>query len=79
MSELRPLSGPDPTPDRAPAPVSPRPSSAVVLARELPAGGFEVFMVRRHIKSEFVPDAFVFPGGSVKASRFPGAFSRLPG
>jgi 8-oxo-dGTP pyrophosphatase MutT (NUDIX family) len=58
MSELRP--------DPAPVPVSPRPSSAVVLARKLITGGFEVFMVRRHIKSEFVPDAFVFPGGSVK-------------
>jgi 8-oxo-dGTP pyrophosphatase MutT (NUDIX family) len=23
-------------------------------------------MVRRHVQSEFVPDAFVFPGGSVK-------------
>jgi 8-oxo-dGTP pyrophosphatase MutT (NUDIX family) len=42
-----------------------RPASAVVLAR--PSGSqFEVFMVRRHIRSEFVPDAFVFPGGSVK-------------
>jgi 8-oxo-dGTP pyrophosphatase MutT (NUDIX family) len=47
-------------------PVTPRPSSAVVVARERAVGGFEVFMVRRHIKSEFVPDAFVFPGGSVK-------------
>ncbi|MGO8947830.1 MAG: NUDIX domain-containing protein [Ktedonobacterales bacterium] len=43
-----------------------RPASAVVLAR--PAGKtFEVFMVRRHVRSEFVPNAFVFPGGSVKA------------
>jgi len=42
-----------------------RPAAAVVLAR--PSGDqFEVFMVRRHIRSEFVPDAFVFPGGSVK-------------
>lgn len=58
-------------------PVIPRPSSAVVVARERPAGGFEVFMVRRHVNSEFVPDAFVFPGGSVKpqdaeAERAPG-------
>lgn len=48
------------------SPVTPRPAAAVVLARERPEGGVEVFMVRRHINSEFVPDAFVFPGGSVK-------------
>ena len=42
-----------------------RPASVVVLAR--PSGNqFEVYMVRRHIQSEFVPDAYVFPGGSVK-------------
>jgi 8-oxo-dGTP pyrophosphatase MutT (NUDIX family) len=29
------------------------------------AGGVEVFMVRRHVRSEFAPDVFVFPGGSV--------------
>lgn len=46
-------------------PVQPRPASAVVLAREAAGGGVEVFMVRRHVRSEFVPDAFVFPGGSV--------------
>lgn len=49
-------------------PVAPRPAAAVVLARSHPAGGFEVYMVRRHVKSEFVPDAFVFPGGSVSAA-----------
>jgi 8-oxo-dGTP pyrophosphatase MutT (NUDIX family) len=48
-------------------PVPPRPASAVVLAREPAGGGIEVFMVRRHVRSEFVPDAFVFPGGSVNA------------
>lgn len=48
------------------SPVTPRPAAAVVLVRERPSGGIEVFMVRRHIKSDFVPDVFVFPGGSVK-------------
>jgi 8-oxo-dGTP pyrophosphatase MutT (NUDIX family) len=51
-----------------PIPVSARPAAAVVLAREPAAGGLEVYMVRRHIRSEFVPDAFVFPGGSVHQS-----------
>ncbi len=46
-------------------PVQARPAAAVVLAREA-EGDIAVFMVRRHIRSEFVPDAFVFPGGSVK-------------
>lgn len=48
-------------------PVQPRLSAAVLDLRESPAGsGFEVFMVRRHIRSDFVPDVFVFPGGTVQ-------------
>ena len=49
-------------------PVEPRPAAVVVLLRDRPGGGVETFMVRRHIRSEFVPDVFVFPGGSVKPS-----------
>jgi 8-oxo-dGTP pyrophosphatase MutT (NUDIX family) len=33
----------------------------------MPGGGFSVFMVRRHTLIEFMPDVFVFPGGSVHA------------
>jgi 8-oxo-dGTP pyrophosphatase MutT (NUDIX family) len=47
-------------------PVTPRPAAAIVLMREGQEGQLEVFMVRRHVQSEFVPDVFVFPGGSVK-------------
>ncbi len=56
------------------ASVTPRPSAAVVLAREgaddggagAGAGaGITVFLVRRHVRSAFMPDVFVFPGGSV--------------
>ncbi len=47
-------------------PVVARPASAIVLLRGKEGGGVEVFMVRRHVQSEFVPDVFVFPGGSVK-------------
>jgi 8-oxo-dGTP pyrophosphatase MutT (NUDIX family) len=48
-------------------PVTPRPAAAIVLLRAGPGGGgVEVFMVRRHVRNEFAPDVFVFPGGSVK-------------
>jgi 8-oxo-dGTP pyrophosphatase MutT (NUDIX family) len=47
--------------------VSPRLAAAIVLLRERPQGGIETFMVRRNVRSEFVPDVYVFPGGSVKA------------
>ncbi len=48
--------------------VQPRPSSAVMLLRDRPSEqGIEVFMVRRVIQSDFMPDVYVFPGGSVSA------------
>ena len=51
--------------------VQPRLASTVMLLRDIPAGqqtsGIEVFMVRRVVQSEFMPDIFVFPGGSVTA------------
>src|SRR5436305_3744454 len=46
--------------------VQPRLASAIMLLRDLPSGpGIEVFMVRRVIQSDFMPDVYVFPGGSV--------------
>src|SRR5947209_20078499 len=43
-------------------------ASAVMLLRAMASGqGIEVFMVRRVIQSDFMPDVFVFPGGSVSA------------
>ena len=33
-----------------------------------PAGSFEVFMLRRSEASHFVPDAYVFPGGTLTES-----------
>lgn len=48
--------------------VQPRLASAVMLLRDTaPGQGIEVFMVRRVIQSDFMPDVFVFPGGSVSA------------
>lgn len=46
--------------------VEPRLASAVMLLRDTASGqGVEVFMVRRVIQSDFMPDVFVFPGGSI--------------
>lgn len=54
--------------------VQPRMASAVMLLRPVPFAskqdgaegqGIEVFMVRRVIQSDFMPDVYVFPGGSV--------------
>jgi 8-oxo-dGTP pyrophosphatase MutT (NUDIX family) len=47
-------------------PTMPRPAAAIVLLRDRMEGGVEIFMVRRHIQSDFAPDVFVFPGGTVK-------------
>jgi 8-oxo-dGTP pyrophosphatase MutT (NUDIX family) len=54
--------------------VQPRLASTIMLLRDTEAGtgeeqgkGIEVFMVRRVIQSDFMPDVFVFPGGSASA------------
>jgi 8-oxo-dGTP pyrophosphatase MutT (NUDIX family) len=36
-----------------------------MLLRDSESGQLEVFMVRRAVQSEFMPDIYVFPGGSV--------------
>jgi 8-oxo-dGTP pyrophosphatase MutT (NUDIX family) len=46
--------------------VQPRLAAAVMLLRDSGAGP-QVFMVRRSLKSEFMPDVYVFPGGTVSA------------
>src|SRR6266571_2252062 len=62
--------------EATPTVVQPRMSSAIMLLRpaplarrqDVPSGqGIEVFMVRRVIQSDFMPDVYVFPGGSVSA------------
>jgi len=47
------------------AEVPPIPAASVIVLRDSP---LEVLMIRRHSKSSFVPDAWVFPGGVVEAS-----------
>ncbi len=41
-------------------PVTPLPAASAIILRDDP---FEVLMLRRHEKSSFVPNAWVFPGG----------------
>ena len=42
-----------------------RRAASVILTRPGPAGGLEIFLLRRAAGSTFVPNAFVFPGGAV--------------
>lgn len=50
-------------------PVRPVDAATVILVRDgVPVGEpWQTFMVRRHIKSDFAADVFVFPGGKVDA------------
>lgn len=43
----------------------PRPSASVILLRDA-SDGLETFMVRRHSRSPVMPDAYVFPGGTLR-------------
>jgi 8-oxo-dGTP pyrophosphatase MutT (NUDIX family) len=45
--------------------VTPLPAASVIVLRDSP---FEVLMLRRHEKSSFVPNAWVFPGGIAEES-----------
>lgn len=48
--------------------VQPRLASAVMLLRDRQQGqGIEVFMVRRVVQSDFMPNVYVFPGGSASS------------
>jgi 8-oxo-dGTP pyrophosphatase MutT (NUDIX family) len=47
-------------------PVEPVPAATVILLRDSVAGP-EVLLLERHARSEFLPDAYVFPGGRVDA------------
>ncbi|HET7464966.1 MAG TPA: NUDIX domain-containing protein [Longimicrobium sp.] len=48
-------------------PAPPRPAATVVLLRDA-EGGLEALLLRRHRRSGFAADAWVFPGGVVDAS-----------
>lgn len=58
---------------------APRDSATVLLLRD-EAEGLEVFMVRRHLNSDFVGGAYVFPGGGLDpADLEPEVLARLAG
>ncbi len=57
----------------------PRDSATVLLLRD-EAEGLEVFMVRRHLNSDFVGGAYVFPGGGLDPTDLePDLLARLAG
>lgn len=50
-------------------PVVARDAASIMLLRDAPRlGGIEVLMVRRHARSDFAVDVYVFPGGGVEES-----------
>lgn len=54
------------TPQRRPAPpVQPRPAATTILLRDVDGGPPELLLLRRHDRSGFVPNVWVFPGGAV--------------
>lgn len=50
----------------------PAAAAAVLLCRQS-ASGLELYLVRRHSRSAFMPDQYVFPGGRVDAGESPRA------
>lgn len=59
----------------------PRPSASVVVVRD-GSDGLEVFMLERHLRSDFAGGAYVFPGGTLDAADADAtgdAFARWPG
>lgn len=54
-------------PDFDPASVLVKPAATVMLIRDAPGAGLEVFMMRRTTKASFAGGMYVFPGGAVDA------------
>src|SRR5689334_10483568 len=55
-------------PGEEPAEIAPaRDSASVIVARD-GVGGLEVFMLERHLNSDFAGGAYVFPGGKLDDS-----------
>ncbi len=55
-------------------------AATLVLLRDAPSNGVEIFMVRRNQKTAFGPGDYVFPGGAVDdADTDPGLYARCIG
>jgi 8-oxo-dGTP pyrophosphatase MutT (NUDIX family) len=54
-----------------PSPVTPSPAATLVLLRDCAAGGIEILLMQRHLKSKFAAGDFVFPGGKLHADDNP--------
>lgn len=53
-------------------PAKPRDAATLILLRDScqPGNGIEVLLLRRHARSAFLPDVYVFPGGVVEETDF---------
>ncbi len=47
--------------------ITPREAATIMLVKDAPEGGIEVFMLKRNLQLDFVGGAYVFPGGAVDA------------
>jgi len=58
--------------------IIPKDAATVILLRDMPdSSGFEVLMVLRHPDNEFVPSAYVFPGGCLEDDDFSPGIERF--
>ena len=70
------VSAPFPVETGRPAP-APRDAATIIVVRD-GAEGLEVFMLQRHLNSDFIGGAYVFPGGGVDTQdRNPGLARRI--
>lgn len=53
---------------------APKDAATLIVARDVPGGGIELFCVERSAKSPFMPGALVFPGGKLSTSDADAAF-----
>ena len=50
--------------------ITPREAATIMLVKDSPQAGIEVFMLKRNLQLDFVGGAYVFPGGAVDSGDF---------